>query len=516
MAREGTTFSSSYSKGLVFSLASFAVIGVITLVTSILSARLYGIKVIGQSALVLAPIALVTLLSTVREQPAMVRELAKLKPRHPRATGVFLAVFSFSFVLTMVVSALGVLVCYFAFNGPLHKPGLFEPAAVALCGYLLLVNTSWNIDGVFGAFRAGGPLFAVRLHQAVMNGMLLVVATLFTHSVWGIVWAYLGSSSSALIHRLILLPRVIRLRVPMAELKAGFQTLRTIVLFGLKMAPGFLATGFSEASGTWILGATSSVSAVGAFSRAWNFAGRLIEVNWRITEMLLPTLVQHRHVGDWKSFNRVLSESLRYAGFGMLLPAAVGGGAAAAIMHIFGGGFGAASAALPVLLLIPLLQTLTAIQGAALTAYDRPLLTSLAQTVRLVVTLVAGIALTLAYGITGMAIAMAAGSCMCFAVYKVTLRVRMGTTMQRRPPQLRQLVGLGTAYISGFAVSHILEHQIHGGLGLIMALGGGTIAYIAIGIAVSGTTHRDRARLKGAMERIARRRMTPVELSGAA
>jgi O-antigen/teichoic acid export membrane protein len=510
--RERPLRGSSYRAGLVFSLASFAVIGVITLFTSILSARLYGIKVIGQAALVLAPLVLVSLLSTVREQPAMVRELAKLEPRHPRATGVFLAVFLFSFALTAVVSLVGIIVCYIAFTGPLHKPGLVAPAAVALCGYLLLINTCWNIDGVFGAFRAGRQLFAVRLHQAVMYAVLLAAVTLVTHSVWGILWALLGSNLTALIHRLFLLPRVIRLRASATDIRAGFSTLRTIVIFGLKMTPGFLAAGFSEAGGTWILGATSSVSAVGAYSRAWNFAARLTEVNWRITEMLLPTLVQHRHAGNSKEFDRVLSESLRYAGFGMLLPAAVGGGAAGSIMRVFGEGFGTAATALPLLLLVPLFQTLTAIQGAALTAHNRPLLTSFAQTVRLVITLVAGIVFTLTYGITGMAIAIVAGSLGCFGVYIAMLHYRMETPMPR-PVQFRQLIGLGAAYVGGFAISHLMEHQLHGGFGLVGALLAGSIAYVVAGIGVSGTTPQDRARLRLTIERVARRGASPVEAS---
>src|SRR5437879_6044628 len=88
---------SSYGAGLAFSLASFGCIGIVALFTSVLSARLYGIAVIGQAALALAPVTIVSLLSTVREQPAMVRELARFKPMHPRVTGVSLAVFAFSF-----------------------------------------------------------------------------------------------------------------------------------------------------------------------------------------------------------------------------------------------------------------------------------------------------------------------------------------------------------------------------------------------------------------------------------
>lgn len=505
---------SSYSAGLMFSLASFVVIGVVTLATSVLSARLFGIRIVGQGALVLAPIAIVTLLSTVREQPAMVRELAKLPLRHPRATGIVLAVFSFSAALTAVVTVLGVGGCYLAFHGPLHHPELFWPSAVALCGYLVIVNTCWNMDGVFGAFRAGRELFAVRLNQAVMYGVLLVVLSRVEHNVWGMVYAFLGSWFVAMLHRLLLLRRVISLRVPWQEIKAGFATLRDIVTFGLKMTPGFLATGFSEASGTWILGAVSTVTAVGAFSRAWNFATRLTEVNWRITEMLLPTLVQHRHAGDGEAFDRVLVDSLRYAAFGMLLPAAVGGGAAEAVMKIFGEGFDSAAMALRLLLFVPLLQTLTAIQSAALVAHGRPLLTAVAQIVRLVVTIGGGIALTILDGITGTALAMALGSLVSFCVYVAILKVRLGTSM----PALfgaRQLCGFALAYCAGFGVAHVLENTVAGVPGLLAALLGGSLVYVACGVGVGGTTAHDRARMRSLKHRLNSARTSLAGASGA-
>ncbi len=505
----------SYSAGLVFSLASFGAIGLTTFLTSVLSARLYGIAVIGQSALVLAPVTIVTLLSTVREQPAMVRELAKLDPRHPRATGVFVPVFVFSFVLTAVVTGLGVLACYFAFRGPLHNPALLAPAVVGLCGYLLIINTCWNFDGIFGAFRAGRELFAVRLHQAVIYGVLLTALALITRSVWGLLFAFLGSWATALIHRVFLLRRVIRWRVPAAEIRAGFATLREIISFGLKVTPGALATGLSEASGTWILGVTSSVSVVGAYSRAWTFATRLTELNWRITEMLLPTLVQRRHVGDTEGFDRVLVDSLRYAAFGMLLPAAVGGGAAASIMHIFGAGFATAATALRLLLFVPMLQTLTAIQGAALMAYDRPLLTAYAQLARLLVTVAGGIFLTLAFGITGMGIAMAAGALVSFCIYFVVLHIRMGTSM---PGLLhyRQILGLAVAYGSGFLVSRMLVLEVRGALGVLLALLVGSAAYVCLGVGVGGVTMQDRTRFKAAVRRITRNRVLAAEMSGVA
>lgn len=499
----------SYSAGLAFSLASFGVVGAIALFTSILSARLYGITVIGQAALALAPVTIVTLLSTVREQPAMVRELAKLQPRHPRVTGVWLAVFLFSFVLTAIVTGLGLVVSYFVFHGPLHNPTLFAPAAAGLCGYLVVINTCWNIDGVLGAFRAGRELFAVRLHQAVMYGALVVAFAFFAHSVWGLVLAFLGSWLTSLAHRLFLLRRVIRWRVPLEEVRAGFRTLREIVAFGLKLTPGSLSWGLSDASGTWILGAIGTVDMVGAYSRAWNIASRLSELNWRITEMLLPTLVQRRSAQDTEGFNRALVDSLRYASFGLLLPAAVGGGAAEAVMHVFGAGFGSASTALRWLLLVPLLQTLISIQGTALMASNRPLLTAGVQILRLTITVATGVVLTLAFGLEGMAIAMVAGVLVPFCVYLLILRLVLGIPLMALWGY-RQIAGLAAAYLSGFGVSEVIQSRLGGALGLAAALLAGSVVYTAVGIRVGGTMSQDRERLQSAIGRITARRI-PAE-----
>jgi O-antigen/teichoic acid export membrane protein len=501
---------SSYTTGILYGFAGFAAISVITLLTSVLSARLYGITAIGEYALVLAPVTAVTLLSTVREQPAMVRELAKLPPRHPRATGVCLAVFSFSFALTLLVAAVGVAGCYFAFNGPLHDPRLFVPAAVSLLGYLLIVNTCWNIDGVLGAFRASRELFDVRLHQALVNPILLAAALPITHSVWALVIAYLGSWLSTLPHRLLLLGRVIRWRVPRSELRAGFRTLREIVHFGLKLTPGWLASGASDVSGVWILGATSSVNTVGAYSRAWNLAYRLNDLNWRITEMLLPTLVQRRASGDHDGFRRVLVDSLRYTAFGMLLPAAVGGGAAVAIMHVFGTGFAAAAPALRWLLFVPLLQSLMAIQGTALMAANRPSVTAGLQVLRLAITVTVGVWLSQSFGMVGMAVAMVAGVLLCCAACVVAIRSVLGVPV-RSLWSTRQVLGLITACASGFLVSNLAVDHLSGVLGMLVALILGSIVFIGIAVGVGGMSEQDRERAQRAAERLASLRRSRLE-----
>jgi O-antigen/teichoic acid export membrane protein len=484
----------SYSSGMAFALASFTSIGVLTLVTSVLTARIYGVRVVGEAVLALAPVTIVTLLSTAREQPAMVRVIAKLEPRHPAVTGVWLAVFAFSSLLTLVVTVLGIGISYLIFNGPIDQPELFAPAAVGLLAYLLIVNGAWNIDGALGAFRAGRELFAVRLHQAVMYGVLIVAFSFIDQSVWSLTLAYVGSWLTSLLHRLALVSRVISWRVSRAEIRAGFAKLREIVVFGLKITPGSIASGLSDSSGTWILGVSTSVTAVGAYSRASMIGTRLGELNWRITEMLLPTLVQRHADGDTEGYNRVLTDSLRYSAFGLLLPAAVAGGAAEAVMGIFGSDFVPAAGALVWLLFAPVLQTLTAIQGVVLITANQPIWTTVAQTARLVVTVVAGIVLTKAIGMTGMGIAIALGGLVSLTIFAVVIRSRAMFPTPRPASLLRQMAGLVAAYASGFVVARMISETLDGVPGLLLALLAGSLAYGVAAVAISGLKMRDRER----------------------
>ena len=170
-------------------------------VSTIATARIYGIRIIGQFALCSAPVAAMWVLSTAKEQAALIREITELPARHPRVTELFAAVFTFSAGLTAIVSFLGALVSVFVFRGPLHAPELIPPMLVSLAGYAIVTNTGWNIDSVFSAFVAGRQLFWVRLHETISFLMIAIVAGSIWRSVWGLVIATIGGSLTALVHR---------------------------------------------------------------------------------------------------------------------------------------------------------------------------------------------------------------------------------------------------------------------------------------------------------------------------
>src|SRR6478672_7607754 len=121
----------SFTNAFGFGALSFLVSGVLALGSSIFTARIYGITVIGEFALAYAPTGAVWFLSSVREQPALIRLLAPLPLRSPRVTGLFIPVFMFSTGLTILACGTAALGTYLLFHGPIGHPELFLPAVVS-------------------------------------------------------------------------------------------------------------------------------------------------------------------------------------------------------------------------------------------------------------------------------------------------------------------------------------------------------------------------------------------------
>src|SRR4051794_31086421 len=77
----------AYRRSAAYAVLTFGSTAALALVTTITTARLYGAEVVGEFALVSAPFLALVLLSSLREQAALVRKLASLPPRDPRVSG---------------------------------------------------------------------------------------------------------------------------------------------------------------------------------------------------------------------------------------------------------------------------------------------------------------------------------------------------------------------------------------------------------------------------------------------
>ena len=361
----------SYRAGFSFGIMSFLAVAVFGVVSTIATARIYGVHIIGQFAIVSAPVATLWVVSTAKEQAALIKEITNLEPRHPRVTQLFAAVFTFSCGLTVVMALIVAGVSVLIFRGPLHHPGLVAPMLVSLAGYTIVTNTGWNIDSIFSAFVAGRQLFWVRLHETLSFLTIAVPLGIVWHSVWGLVGATIAASLTALIHRTLAVRRFVYARLNRASYREGMNALPGLLRFGLKITPGGIAQGVSQQVGIWAIALVAPVGIVGAYSRAQTIPERLQQVNLRIGEVLYPTLVGRRGRGDHKGFDRALLDTSRYALIGMLLIASVFGGAAHGILSLFGPGFARAAPAFALLIAFPALATISSAQTQALWSVEQ-------------------------------------------------------------------------------------------------------------------------------------------------
>jgi O-antigen/teichoic acid export membrane protein len=484
----------SYRAGFTFGIMSFLAVGVFGVVSTIATARIYGVHVIGQFAIVSAPVATLWLVSTAKEQAALIKEITSLQPRHPRVSQLFAAVFTFSFGLTVVMALIVAVVSVLVFRGPLHHPKLVAPMLVSLAGYTVVTNTAWNIDSIFSAFVAGRQLFWVRLHETLSFLTIAMTLGLLWHSVWGLVAATIGASFTALIHRAIAVRPFVRARLDRGAYRDGMGALPGLLRFGLKITPGGIAQGVSQQVGIWVIALVAPVGVVGAYSRAQNIPERLQQVNLRIGEVLYPTLVGRRGCGDHMGFDRALLDTSRYALIGMLLIASVCGGAAHAILSLFGPGFARAAPAFALLIAYPALATISSAQTQALWSVDRPGMTSVASIARVIATVALTVVLTPRLGIVGPAIALLAGFLFEMAWKTVVLLPFLSGPLHEIWPT-RQRAAVAIAYACAFVASRGLERLVPAQGGLLLALCAGSLTYVAALFLSGATNERDRERL---------------------
>ncbi len=491
---ESTPERASYRSGFLFGTLSFLSVAIFGVISTIITARVYGVRIIGQYALVWAPVAALWVFSTVKEQQALIKEITGLPARHPRVTQLFAVVFTFSTALTAAVALIDAAACWFVFRGPLHAPALIAPAFANIAGYAIVTNTGWNIDSILSAFVAGRQIFWVRLHEILSYIAISTAVGLAWRSVWGLVIAMVGASSTALVHRVIVVRPFVRMRLTREEYRAGLRVLPDLLRFGLKATPGQIAQGVSQQGGIWALGTVAPIAVVGAYSRAYMITQRLQQASNRITEVLYPTLVGRHTTGDGHGFDRALIDSIRYEMIGMLLIAAVIGGAARSVLHLFGPGFARASTALALLAVFPALASITQTQTQALWATNRPGRTSVIAMVRLAVTIVLLVELTPSIGIVGPAIALLAGYASVIVLSSLALAPSLSRPMRMTWPRLERLALLA-AYAAGFAAAHETERAVASTGGLLLSLLAGSATYIAVFLASRGLNGRDRQRL---------------------
>jgi O-antigen/teichoic acid export membrane protein len=499
---------SSLRTGMGFAATSFISNVVVQLLSSVLTARLYGVDVIGEYALVTAPWLTLIQFSNVDEQTALVRDLAVLPARDVRVGRLFFAVFGFSVGLTTLVAAIVGGLSVAALRGPVDAPHLVVPSLLVLVGYVVIENTSWNMDSVFSAFRAGREIFIARFVQATSFLVFSIGLRTLSSSVWPLAIATVVSFFLAFCTRVVMVRRYLSW-VSLAEIRQGVRELPRILKFGVRLLPGGIAGGVAGQASTWLLGALSDVTTLGAFSRAAGVAIRIQDAGFRLSEMVFPSLVERHHHADRAGMRDDLSFALRSSGIPLLGLAAVGGGVAAGALSIFGSGFEQADDALAFLLVAYAISVLTLITGIAMVAQDRPLLTTSLVVVRSVLIvgfLVPGVVW---WGATG----AAAGFALAYVIDLVirAVLVRRMVFDGHLGAVGRSALSVIAAFVPAFAVARVLDVQVPRPFGTITGGVVGFLVYAGVIVLTRGVTADERRRTVAAVQRRIRdRRRQPA------
>lgn len=482
--------------GLRFAVSGFAISALLALISSVLLGRLFGVRIVGEAALVLAPQGVMVFMSTLQEQPVLIRRLATLEPHDPRATGLFAVTFAFSAALTTVMGLIVALGVVLAFNGPLDRPDLIWPALASLAAYVLLWNPLWNLDSVFAAFHDGATLFRVRTHQALVYIAALILTAAISISVWSVVIATAVSYATPLLHRMVRIRRWLVLRGWRHTLPESRAVLPEIISFGLRLSPGSIAAGVSTEAGTWLLGAMAPVQQVGFYNRAFSLTRRLSDVTWRISEMVLPALAQRRDAGDADGEARVWVGALRLAVIGMTFAAGLGAGASAPLMTMFGPGFEDGASTLAILFFIPLTWQIIQMQADLLVAHGHPgVITRMTIPTSLAVVGLEALLIP-RFGADGAAAGMLGGTLLRAAIGQVVVRRVCGLHIGALWPWAQRLatltVGAATT-LAGLAVTELLGASV---ATIIPVLVASAIVGVIVAVVLGAVTRDDLARVR--------------------
>ena len=487
-------------EGFAFASASFVVNAVVGMLSALLTARVYGVEIIGQYALATAPWLTLIQFSSVAEQVALTKRVAVLPRRHPMVAGHFIPILGFSVLLTFVAGIPIFLLGAAAFRGPIHQPGLVGPALLILGGYVVFENTSWNIDAVLSAFRAGRELFYARLTFVVAFLVLAVGFAEIDKTIWAMAFATVGAFVLSFAARLVLLRRFTRFFPDRASFRQGMRELPEMLLFAVRIVGGRIASGITSQLDTWILGSVASVAVVGAYSRASGIAVRLNDAGYRVNEILFPALVQHYEAGDEPGFERLLMNTMRLTALPIALTVGAAGGASAGILDIFGPGFERGAGALDLLLLATGLAVIGMIFGNALLAVGKPSWATSLAVVRLAVTAAIMYPLARSLGATGAGFAVLVGN-LVIAVGGTLMLRRVILTSASTRIFVKTIAVSMVVYAVANVVARAVDLAVPGLVGAVAAMGAGVLAACPLLLLPGGLTRAERESAIGRLRR---------------
>jgi O-antigen/teichoic acid export membrane protein len=399
-----------YARGLKYSAYDSATMLVLGLASAVVTARVFGAEVIGAFALTTLLTGSLHMVSNVREQGGLVRELTHFEPGAPEARALLWLTLAFSVALTAAVLIPFGALSVFLLSDVFDHPELLGPFAVLAATYLAIDNTAFNFEAPLVAYRDGRAVWIAR--SAVTVTMIVgaaACALLDERSIWGLVVITVAASIAGMALRFHAVWRLLGLRTDAAQLRRVRPRLRSIIWFGARQTPLNYTESAVEYADTAVLGATVSLGAIGAYNRAYTLYRRAGQVPLALGRLYFPTLTALLARGETEAVLRVYLVSTRYLIL-LLLPASTWLAACApGVLKVFGPGFDQAAGALAILAFVLVLDGYAKTAGGLLSALDRPGVVSLVSVGSAVVNVTLCLLLIEPLGLEGAALANAGG-----------------------------------------------------------------------------------------------------------
>jgi O-antigen/teichoic acid export membrane protein len=327
---------------------------------AVLISRRFGSELFGRYVTVSAPLAMLTLLSSLQEQVGFMHVASPLVAERGRFSALAWKTFLFSEALTVLAGVIVFGASWWFLVGPAESPDLVLPVAVLLIGYVLMGNIAWNIDGVLNARRESAQLARVRIVESVLQPALPLLLSLWWLDLRALVVGAVATTVFAAVVRMMAVRGRLTHRIDPHEWAQAKQDFVEVRRTGLQIYPGAIAGGLLDQTAIWIVravvgGGAAGDRVTGAFGRANNLTWRLQELTFRVSALLLPSLSDTRSRDDhdgYRSTGRMAVVAYVAPLAGLV---AIIAGCSANVLRVFGSDFVDGAEALRILVLVSLL-----------------------------------------------------------------------------------------------------------------------------------------------------------------
>lgn len=407
---EADRFRAGVSRSALTSLFSI----VVGIGGAVLISRRFGSALFGRYVTVSAPLAMLTLLSSLQEQVGFMHVGSPLVDQRGRFSALAWKTFLFSETLTVLAGVVVFGVSWWFLEGPAESPDLVLPVAVLLIGYVLVGNLAWNIDGVLNARRESGQLARVRIIESVLQPALPLLLSVWWLDLRALVAGALVTTVFAATVRMVAIRGRLTRDIRPDEWALAREDFKVVRRTGLQIFPGSFAGGLLDQTALWIVRAVAGGGAtgdrvVGAFGRANNLTWRLQELTYRVSALLLPSLSDTKAREDQEGFRStgqmaIVAYVAPLAGLVAILA-----GCSANVLRVFGSDFVDGAEALRILVVVSLLLAMDIFIGMLLISLGQARVMARTSIVGAVVMLAVIYPLTHAWGATGASLAVLLG-----------------------------------------------------------------------------------------------------------